>query len=164
MGDGEGQSSTVPIRIKNWSGVPRWLSTLKIWCCHCDSSHYCCDVGSIPGQGTSVCCECCKREKKDQSETNWRGRIVRPGSVFRKWERSRRSFLPASLIELVGENWFWDYKKRGHIWGQGDPELFGFDMLVGTIKQKCPFCSWVGICRTQAGLEMMISELLAHRL
>lgn len=27
-----------------------------------------------------------------------------------------------------------DYKKRGHIWGQGGPELQGLEMLVGTVR------------------------------
>ena len=39
-------------------GVPWWLSGLRTWHCHCCSSGYCCDMGSVPGLGTSTCCRC----------------------------------------------------------------------------------------------------------
>ena len=39
-------------------GVPLWHSKLSIWCCHCRGSGHCCDVGSIPGPGTSTCPRC----------------------------------------------------------------------------------------------------------
>ena len=35
------------------SGVPLWLSGLRIQHCHCCGSGHCCGTGSIPGPGTS---------------------------------------------------------------------------------------------------------------
>ena len=36
-------------------GVPWWCSGLRIWHCHCSSSGCCYSMGSISGQGTSIC-------------------------------------------------------------------------------------------------------------
>ena len=44
--------------MKYNSGVPWWLSGLRIWHCHC------CGSGSIPGQGTSSCLRCGKKKEK----------------------------------------------------------------------------------------------------
>ena len=44
-------------------GVPRWLSRLRIWCCHCYG------MSSIPGPGISIC-------------HRWGGGV---GSFFSKW-------------------------------------------------------------------------------
>ena len=35
-------------------GIPRWLSGLRSWQCHCCGSGYGCGAASIPGQGTSA--------------------------------------------------------------------------------------------------------------
>ena len=37
---------------KAYTGVPRWLSGLRNWCCHCCGSDHCCGMGSIPTQWT----------------------------------------------------------------------------------------------------------------
>ena len=37
------------------SGVPIWLSTLRIWHCHYSGSGHCCGSGSVPSPGTSAC-------------------------------------------------------------------------------------------------------------
>ena len=37
--------------------MPGWLSKLSVWCCHCCGSDRSCGVGSIPGLGTSPCCQ-----------------------------------------------------------------------------------------------------------
>ena len=34
-------------------GVPLWCSGLRIWRCHCGGQVCCCDLGSIPGPGSS---------------------------------------------------------------------------------------------------------------
>ena len=40
---------------ENEAAVPRWLSGLDIWTCHCSSSGHCCGPGSIPGPRTCAC-------------------------------------------------------------------------------------------------------------
>ena len=36
-------------------GVLLWHSGLRVWHYYCSSSGHCCDVGLIPGLGTSTC-------------------------------------------------------------------------------------------------------------
>ena len=40
---------------KSGSGVPLWLSRLRIWHCYCHASGCSCGTGVIPGPGTSAC-------------------------------------------------------------------------------------------------------------
>ena len=42
-------------------GVPLWCSGLRIQHCHCSGSGHCCDLGLIPGLGTSTCHRCGQR-------------------------------------------------------------------------------------------------------
>ena len=37
--------------------VPWWFLRLRIWHCHCSGLCRCCGTVSIPGPGTSACCE-----------------------------------------------------------------------------------------------------------
>ena len=48
-----------------------WHSRLRVWHCHCSSSGHCCDVGLIPGLGTSACCGCGPPPKKIYSFGNF---------------------------------------------------------------------------------------------
>ena len=45
-------------RKKKESGIPLWLSMLRIYCYHC------CGVGLIPGLGAFMCCGHSKKFKK----------------------------------------------------------------------------------------------------
>ena len=49
---------------KNDIGVLLWLSTLRIWCCHCSGSGHCCDICFIFGPGASAYHRCSQKEKK----------------------------------------------------------------------------------------------------
>jgi len=42
--------------------VAQWV---KDWCCPCGGSGCCYGMGSIPGPGTSTCCGCGQRKKKE---------------------------------------------------------------------------------------------------
>ena len=47
------------VQKKNaYFGVLLWYSGLRIWYGHCSGSGCCCDVGLIPGLGTSACHGC----------------------------------------------------------------------------------------------------------
>ena len=46
---------------KGTGGVPRWLSGLRTWFCHCCGLGCCCGTGSISGPGTSACQGCGKK-------------------------------------------------------------------------------------------------------
>ena len=37
--------------------------------CHCSSSGHCCDVGSVPGPGTSMCHKCGRKKKTNLYKT-----------------------------------------------------------------------------------------------
>ena len=52
------------INEKSTTGVPLWLSGLRIWCCHCCGSGYCSGTGSVPGLRTSACRRCSQEKKK----------------------------------------------------------------------------------------------------
>ena len=45
------------IHQEDITGVPWWLSRLRIWHCHCSGLDCCCDTVSILGPGTSTCHE-----------------------------------------------------------------------------------------------------------
>ena len=47
---------------KAYSGVPWWLSALRIWHCHCYGSGHYCGSGSIPGPG--ICHRHSEKKKK----------------------------------------------------------------------------------------------------
>ena len=47
-------SVSLGLRV-NTLGVPRWLSGLRIWHCHCCGLGHCCGSGLIPGLETSAC-------------------------------------------------------------------------------------------------------------
>ena len=55
------------------SGVPSWLSGLRIWHYHCCSSGYRCGVCLIPGPGTSACCRWGQEKKKKKGKTSTQG-------------------------------------------------------------------------------------------
>ena len=52
--------------IKTLTGVPPWLSRLRIQCCHFCGSGYNCGTGSIFGPQISTCCSMAK-----QTNTDW---------------------------------------------------------------------------------------------
>ena len=54
---------------KTPSGVPHWLSRLRIWHCHCCGSGHCCGARLIPSQGTSTC-PCQGQNNNNPSEQN----------------------------------------------------------------------------------------------
>ena len=45
-------------------GVPLWLSGLRTLHCLCNGSGHFCGAGSIPGLGTSACCQYVQKKKK----------------------------------------------------------------------------------------------------
>ena len=51
-------------------GTPLWCNGLGIWQCHCNDGGQCCDVGLIPGPGTSPCIECAKTKTKTKNQTS----------------------------------------------------------------------------------------------
>ena len=52
-----------PFRIEMRSSL--WHSRLRIWCCYCSISGYCCDACSIPALGTSTRLRCGQKQTKN---------------------------------------------------------------------------------------------------
>ena len=48
--------------------IPCWVSSLRIWCCHCFGSSCYCGTGLILGLGTSTCCRWDKKKKKKKTQ------------------------------------------------------------------------------------------------
>ena len=48
--------------------VPLWLSSLRMWRCHCSGSGHCCGTDSIPGLETSACCGCSQNKTKQKNK------------------------------------------------------------------------------------------------
>ena len=103
------------------TGVPWWLSGLKIWCC------FCCGAGSIPSLGTSACLGCGQRKRKRK-----------------KRERKRQAPpLPCLYFHVGTEN--------GKHSGQGAPLFFALTGSASPLQaepgwpragRRCPVCPW----------------------
>ena len=46
-----------------------WRNGLRIWCFHCCGSRHCCDVGSVPGLGTSHAAGMANKQTNKQTKT-----------------------------------------------------------------------------------------------
>ena len=60
--------------FKTAPGVPWQLSRLRTWCCPCCGSCHRCSMGSITGLGTSLCCGCSQKKKKNPKQRRLPGK------------------------------------------------------------------------------------------
>ena len=66
---------------KHQSGVPSWLSGLRIQHCHCCVSGHCCGSGSTTGQGTSTWGGCVKKNKTKTKTKKNKGKMSSPSPL-----------------------------------------------------------------------------------
>ena len=66
----------VSVVAGTWVRSPTWYSRLKIQCCYICGIVCSCSSDSIPGLGTSICCQEAKKEKKKKKVRKYH-RIIR---------------------------------------------------------------------------------------
>ena len=71
---------------KTETGIPCWLSRLRVRCCHGCGLDGSCGTGLIPGLGTSACCGGSQKKKKEKQKQTYR--CIKQTSGYQREEGS----------------------------------------------------------------------------